>query len=390
MKHLSCAVFLQVFLLLFPSSSEGAPKFQKAFTNIELDSPLFLTAVPGTKGATKLVAVVEQGGRILLIDTQSKPAKSHVFIDISTKVKHSGEQGLLGLAFAPEFPERNQVFLYYSPEKNPTLGTTATLLSSFEVKTDGDFFTALPQSEKVLMSFAQPARNHNGGMIAFKGENLYVGLGDGGGWNDNQGTHGQKISSWLASILRITPDYNGGYTIPSDNPFVGVQGAKEEIFAFGIRNPWRFSFDRKTELLWLGDVGQNKVEEISTVRSGENLGWSIYEGNIKCPGCPEGQTLTGGKHTKPVFTYTHDLGQSVTGGYVYRGKEHKSLIGHYLFADFVSGRVWKLTPSVDEKPAGPFSSEQITTISNIASFGEDAQGEIYAISLTEGVFRLVK
>ena len=252
----------------------------------------------------------------------------------------------------------------------------ATVISEFGVSADPDIADV---TEKILFTHAQPARNHNGGMLAFNpfdgcNDCLYIGLGDGGGADDTFG-NGQDINSPLGAILRIDVDSGTPFAIPADNPFVGVEGA-DEIYAFGLRNPWRFSFDRATGRLFVGDVGQDTYEEIDIVQKGDNMGWNRMEGFHCFPPPTEGCDQTG--LTLPISEYQHDQGVSVTGGYVYRGSLIPELQGQYLFADFGSGRIWTLSEDTESGIWGP-PVERLDTDFNISSFGEDASGELYVV-----------
>jgi glucose/arabinose dehydrogenase len=240
---------------------------------------------------------------------------------------------------------------------------------------------ANPLSETILLEYDQPFTNNNGGMLAFGPDGrLYVGSGDGGSFDDPSG-NAQNLDSLLGKILRLatTP----GAIVPPDNPFVGQAGApREMVWAYGLRNPWRFSFDRATGQMWIGDVGQDALEEIDHGAAGANFGWNVYEGsrsNINPGGIPASA------FTAPVFEYGRSFGQSITGGYVYRGSAIPGLIGRYVYADFISGRIWALTAS----GGVAVGNEQIAVALNPSSFGETAAGELLVVSYAGGLFRLV-
>jgi glucose/arabinose dehydrogenase len=341
-----------------------------------LSSPLYLTAPVGD---SRLFIVEKSGGIRIVKDGILLPAP---FLDLSAKVSIGGEQGLLGLAFDPDYGTNGRFVVHYT---DPA-GNTA--LSRFQVSADPDL--ADPASEVPILTAAQPAGNHNGGQIAFGPDGfLYLGLGDGGGSGDPEG-RGQLLTDLLGSILRIDVRSADPYAVPADNPFVGHPNARGEIWSYGLRNPWRFSFDRANGDLYIADVGETQVEEIdiSTAAAGggrgANYGWSIMEGS-QCfhgPGCDQaGITL-------PAFEYSHQEGCSVTGGYVYRGSSIPDLQGHYFYADFCQGWVRSFRYS-----EGAVSDEaQWPTLSPggpILSFGEDTAGELYVLQSAGGVFKII-
>lgn len=368
-------------------------KLEPAFKNARFDNPIFLTPVPGT---TDLLAVVEVAGKIKLIKDDASSEETFTLLDLSNHITAKDEEGLLGLAFSPYFQKDGIFYVFYSPRRARQSDRPFTVLSQFKANKTPEGFEARISSEIKLLEIPQPDYNHKGGMLAFWGEDLYIGLGDGGGWNDRgenrsydkkSHNNGQNLKTLLGKILRIRPDGKGSYSIPTDNPFQNNPSFKPEIFAFGIRNPWRFSFDRITGKLWLGDVGQDAYEEISIVEKGDNLGWSIFEGTELCPGCDRNQKLVGGVHKKPLITYDHTVGKSVTGGYVYRGSTLSELYGKYIFSDFVAGKLWAL----DFENAGPNPKlTELAQSSNVASLGENHAGELYVISMREGILRLKK
>jgi uncharacterized repeat protein (TIGR03806 family) len=381
--------------LHFPFDQLGKTpmKLVPAFNNVNFDNPVFLTAVPGTQD---LLAVVELSGKIKLIKDSKNSDETHLLIDLSKQITALEEEGLLGLAFSPRFLQDGIFYVYYSPRRAKPNDRPFTVLSQFKASATSDAFEAHESSEIRLLEIPQPARNHKGGMLAFWGEDLYIGIGDGGGWNDlgvnrpydkNSHNNGQNLNTLLGKILRIRPNGKGSYSIPADNPFINNSKFKPEIFAFGIRNPWRFSFDRLSGQLWLGDVGQDAYEEISLVNKGDNLGWSIFEGDELCPGCDSKQKLIGGVHKKPIFSYGHSLSRSVTGGYVYRGKILSDLYGKYIFSDFVAGKIWTLEfENSNSKP----KLVELAQSSNVVSLGENQDGELYIVSMGQGILRLEK
>lgn len=318
-------------------------------------------------------------------DPQAKLAK--LFLDIREQVqdwKKDNEEGLLGLAFHPDYKNNGYFYAYYSSAKEPRV----SMVSRFSVSADNPD-VADPLSEQVVMRIPQPFSNHNGGSIAFGHDGcLYIALGDGGGRNDPLG-HGQNLNTWMGSVLRIDVDRqeNGkNYGIPEDNPFVTQEDAKPEIYAYGFRNVWRLSVDRATGEIWAADVGQDLWEEINIVQRGGNYGWSVREAsfpfNNKSPEAPE-------QLIEPIWEYDHQVGKSITGGCVYRGSQLPELAGWYIYADYISGKIWAL--QYDS------ASGQVTKNMGIAStgfpvlaFGEDEAGEVYYTMETvdgKGIYR---
>ena len=328
--------------------------------------------------------VTEQTGRVMSFPSSPEapePSEAAVFLDIQDRVNRGGnEEGLLGLAFDPEFGSNGHFYVYYSASQ-----PRRSIVSRFTAATSSAA-TAEPKTELVVMEILQPYQNHNGGQLVFGPDGmLYIALGDGGLGGDPQG-NGQDIGTLLGSILRIDVSAIGpdaGYRVPPDNPFAGTPNARGEIWAFGFRNPWRFSFDRQTGDLWAGDVGQNSYEEVDLVLRGGNYGWNILEGG-HCfsprTGCdPSGTEL-------PVIEYSLDEGCSVIGGYVYRGTRIPSLNGTYLYGDFCSGEIHGFRIE-----NGDVVEHRLMVDSGlrITSFGEDDQGEIYVLSQNDGIYRLI-
>jgi len=321
--------------------------------------------------------VVEQPGRIRVIeDGEVLPEP---FLDLSDLVGCCGERGLLGVAFHPDYTDNGDVFVDYTDTNGDTV------VARYQVSTT-DPNRADPASGEVILSVDQPAANHNGGLLLFgpKDGYLYIGFGDGGGGN---GQNGQDLSTLLGKILRIDVDrISAGlpftYSIPPDNPFVDQPGAHPEIWALGLRNPWRFSFDRLTGDLWIGDVGSAAYEEVNyqpaASPGGENYGWDLMEGD-ECRaegGCDE--------FVAPVSGFDHDEGCVVTGGYFYRGTEVPEQ-GIYLFADYCSGRVWELIRDANSTWT---RLDPVETGLRISSFGEDAAGELYVVDIQGAIYRL--
>jgi glucose/arabinose dehydrogenase len=342
--------------------------FERAFPKLSFQRPLFLAAAPGD--AARLY-VVEQRG-VVRSFSRDAPGGSEVFLDIAAKVSRKGEEeGLLGLAFHPHYAQNGLFYVYYSGT-----GTRRQIVARY--RADPAKGIADPSSEKILHEMADPFRNHNGGMLAFGPDGmLYIGTGDGGAAGDPHDS-GQRLDTLLGKILRVTPEG----TVPPDNPFAQRPGARGEIWAWGLRNPWRFSFDRQTGALWAGDVGQNEWEEIDVIVKGGNYGWRLFEGDASYE---NPQKRPANEFIAPVATYDHRQGCSVTGGYVYRGKRVPALAGQYLYADFCSGTVWALPAD----GAGRRTGRRIATVPQPSSFGEDDAGEVYVTSFDGGIYRLV-
>jgi glucose/arabinose dehydrogenase len=336
-------------------------------------------AIANAGDGSNRLFVAEQGGRVYTIDGGT--VGSAPFLDISAKVSGGGEQGLLGLAFHPDFPSDNRVFVDYTDTNGDTV------VASFAVPA-GTPDAVDPGTEVVILTVSQPYANHNGGAIAFGPDGyLYIALGDGGSGGDPQ-NNAQFLGTLLGKILRIDVDRSSGgkaYAIPASNPFVGTSGARGEIWLYGLRNPFRFSFDRATGDLWIGDVGQNKWEEVDVARAGVgglNFGWRIMEGDHcynPSSGCPTaGLTL-------PVVEYDHSLGCAVIGGNVYRGSAYPVLRGGYLFTDECSGRTW----AVSAAAKGAQALVQVGAApGGIAGYGESESGELYAANLSGTVYRV--
>ncbi len=337
-----------------------------------LDAPVFMTA-PLADGR---LFVVEQDGRIRLIENGELLATP--FLDITGPVRSGGERGLLSVAFHPDYASNG--FFYVNYTRDPD---GATVIERYSVT--GDPNVADPGSAQELLVVSQPAGNHNGGLNLFGPDGmLYIGLGDGGGGGDTFG-NGQDSTTLLGTILRIDVDSGDPFAVPSDNPFLNDPGA-DEVWAYGLRNPWRFSFDRQTGNLYVADVGQNSWEEVSTAPSsaaGLNYGWPIMEG-LHCfaadPCDTDGLTL-------PVLEYGHSDGCSITGGYVYRGSAIPEINGHYFYSDACTGflRSFRLTGSgiADEL------QWDVGDLGPVFSFGEDFDGELYIVSGNGTIFRLI-
>jgi glucose/arabinose dehydrogenase len=350
-----------------------------AFPILSFERPVGIYAPPDGSGR---LFVLEQEGVVRVFPSDPEVGEASTFLDIRDRVNDGGnEEGLLGLAFHPDFASNGLFYVDYTAS-NPR----RTVVSEFRLAgADPDRGDA--GSEGVILEVPQPYSNHNGGQIAFGPDGfLYIALGDGGSGGDPRG-NGQNRGSLLGSILRIDVDDSPpdrAYGIPGDNPFAGnSMGYREEIYAYGLRNPWRFAFDPATGDLWAGDVGQNRREEIDLIENGGNYGWNVMEGN-DCYEPSSGCDRTGLR--MPVTDYGHDLGNSVTGGLVYRGPGIPALEGQYLYADFGSGRIWALNAATPEEPQ---VREILKTDLNIASFGADSSGEVLLCSFDGKIYRLV-
>lgn len=334
----------------------------------------------GTAGdRSSRMYVVEQAGVVRVLNSGDK-GPGRIFLDIRDRVISGGEMGLLGLAFHPDYPRMPLIYVNYTHRREKL----TTRVSEFRVS--GGLMEADPSSERILLEFEQPYPNHNGGQVTFGPDGyLYIGTGDGGSANDPH-NNGQNLNTFLGKILRIDvrrKEKGREYGIPADNPFVGQARRKGEIYAYGLRNPWRFSFDRATKRLFVGDVGQNAREEIDVVEKGKNYGWRIMEGRICTPGInpkcdSQGLEL-------PILDYPREQGISVTGGYVYRGKREPELCGVYLYGDFGSTRIWGLR--YDGKRVTQ-NRELLRTQFPISSFGEDDEGEVYVVDYGGRVLRV--
>jgi glucose/arabinose dehydrogenase len=332
---------------------------------------------------TNRLFVVEQAGVIKVFENAMSTTSSSVFLNITDRVNDSGnEEGLLGLAFHPNYETNGYFYVDYTAS-NPR----RTVISRFSVSAANPD-SALKNSEFIIIEIPinlPNNNNHNGGKIAFGADGfLYIGPGDGGSGGDPMG-NGQNLQSLLGKVLRIdvdNPSAGKNYGIPNDNPFAGnTAGNKEEIYAYGLRNPWRFSFDPVTNQLWLGDVGQGRREEVDIIENGKNYGWNRMEGNL----CyPSGTPCDIPGLVKPIWDYPRSEGQSITGGYVYRGANVPELVGAYVYADYVSGRIWSLRYDGVNPPQ---NSLIIDTSRNIASFGVDQNNELYICAFDGKIYR---
>jgi glucose/arabinose dehydrogenase len=360
-----------------PTATPAAARGVRLRKVADFDAPVFVTSPPGDRARQ---FVVEQGGRVMVIRSGRK--LDTPFLDIRDQVTSGGEQGLLSIAFAPDYAGSGLFYVYYTDNAGDQR------IVEFR-RRDAD--RADPGSARLVLRMPDDESNHNGGLLLFGPDDLlYVGTGDGGGGGDQHGRRGnaQNLGSLLGKLLRIDPRAGGGrpYQVPGDNPFVGRGGARGEIYSYGLRNPWRFSFDRKTGDLTIGDVGQNAWEEISFVRRGKgrgaNFGWRPFEGRARYA---DGESAPG--HVRPVIVRSHRAGNcSITGGVVVRDRALVGLRGRYIFGDFCKGRVESARLSPGRARGVRRTSLKVGSLS---SFGEDAQGRVYVTSLDGPVYRIV-
>ncbi|WP_293172269.1 PQQ-dependent sugar dehydrogenase [Oceanithermus sp.] len=330
----------------------------------QLDKPLYLTQEPGGP-----LLVVTQRGQVFFVDAKGR---AQPWLDLRKKVSCCGERGLLGLAFHPNYAKNHRFFVNYTDRRG------RTVIEEYRNQ----------QPYRVLLTIKQPYANHNGGHLAFGPDGyLYIGTGDGGSAGDPQ-RNAQNPASLLGKMLRIDVDRGNPYAIPEDNPFVDNPKYRPEIWALGLRNPWRYSFDRATGDLFIADVGQNRWEEVDFVPApmntsgGWNFGWNVMEGN-HCFKPPKNCRRAG--LVPPILEYGHDQGCSITGGYVYRGQAIPELVGAYLFGDYCSGTIWTA-----RWENGAWTSQVLLrTKLKISSFGEDAAGELYVVDYGGTVYRIV-
>ena len=323
--------------------------------------------------------VAEQRGYVTRFVEDDGEIEQFGILDITESTRFGGEQGLLSIALHPDLQNEPFLFVYYSPRD-----ANVTRLSRFRIVQGA----ALTASELVIIEVPQPYANHNGGAARFGPDGmLYLGLGDGGAANDPQG-HGQNRETLLGAIIRIDVndiDSATPYRIPPDNPFLGIAGVRPEIWAYGLRNPWRMAFDPLSGLLWVGDVGQDQVEEITVVEAGQNHGWNVFEGNQCFRSDDDCAALTNA--VAPLAVYGHDEGCSVTGGMVYRGDALPHLSGVYLFGDYCSGTIWGLRPN-DNAETGWTRAVILETDQLIASFAIDNKGEIHVLAFNAPILKL--
>jgi uncharacterized repeat protein (TIGR03806 family) len=366
------------FLLSTGGDTLAEMDLKPVFENLSFQEPVFLTSA---RDESNRVFVIEKRGVIKVFPNQEDVQEMHTFLDIRTRVNDSpSEAGLLSMAFHPQYPDSNKFYVYY------TYGNLFSRISEFRVTANPD--SADLNTERILLTLEQPYSNHNGGQIAFGPDQyLYIGFGDGGSGGDPLG-NGQNRQTLLGAILRIDVDRSTAslsYAIPVDNPLVGnVNGWREEIWAWGLRNPWRFSFDRLSGLLWAADVGQNQWEEVDIISGGKNYGWNLMEG-FHC--YPSGANCDTSGLVMPIIEYDHSKGKSVTGGYVYRGLQLSRLYGVYLYGDYITRNIWGL-----RYDQGEVMENKIIALSpsEITSFGEDDDGEVYVVGHDGSIYRFAE
>ena len=353
------------------TAKEGSElKFEKVFPELSFDRAIGFVDL----GESEEFLVLEQWGRVYLCSLKDRSQKKLV-LDIKSRLSMKNEEGLLSLVLDPMFKSNSYVYLYYSAKKGGRHSVVSRMKYSAG-KVDLN-------SEVILLEVDQPYWNHNGGQLAFGADKmLYISLGDGGAGGDPH-KHGQDKSTLLASILRI--DVRGksqgkNYIIPRDNPFVGEKNVRSEIYAYGLRNPWRFSFDALKGDLYCADVGQNKQEEVNLIVSGGNYGWRVREGDLAFKAK---EKKPGERYLEPIFTYGRRQGISITGGYVFRGDKNSKYYGHYFCADYVTGQFYMIdTKTGKSKDLGRYPF-------NPASFAEDSQGQVYICDYKKGnIFKI--
>jgi glucose/arabinose dehydrogenase len=375
-KNILKAVFFTLTLLFLVANPLFAQyELEIAFPNLTFTNPIFLTHAGD---GTNRVFVVEQAGIIKVFPNSSSTSSAKIFLNISDRIISGGERGLLGLAFHPDYESNGYFYVNYTYATN---GNDSTRITRYQVTNNPD--SADKNSESQILSFDQPFSNHNGGWIGFRQTDgyLYIGTGDGGSSGDPN-NNAQNITVLLGKILRIDVDLGIPYAVPPTNPFYDSTNTliKKEIYAWGMRNPWRNSFDPVTDWFWSGDVGQGSWEEIDLIENGKNYGWRCYEGTqpYNTAGCnyPE--------YIDPIWEYPHSPECSVTGGYVYRGINNPELEGKYIYGDYCSRKVWVL--SYDG--INPATNEFLTTAAGaITSFGVDELMEIYITSSNGKIYK---
>lgn len=353
----------------------GTWRALEVFPQLRFEKPVEI--VTGPEGSGQLY-VVEQAGVITAFLNDQNFSNAGIFLDIRDRVTSGGELGLLGMALHPQFDANGQVYVHYTRRVG---GQIKSIVSLFPFPKNGG--NVDKTREEIIISYDQPFANHNAGSINFgKDGYLYITTGDGGSAGDPQ-NNSQNLQNLLGKILRIDVDRQVGnqkYVIPQDNPFTSSRSARHEIYAYGLRNPWKMTMDRETGLFWMGDVGQDSKEEINILESGANYGWRITEG-FDCYNPASNCDKTG--LTDPVFDYGTVDGRSITGGYVYRGEKYKSIIeGQYIYGDYVSGSVWAL----DYNGSGnSISNEKLfNLVGSISSFGETDKGELLLLNYQTG------
>ena len=372
-KFLSAVLMLLIFSTINFSQSFN---LENAFPNLTFSSPVFLT---NAGDSTDRVFVVQQNGIIKVFQNSSNISVADTFLNITDRVASGGEMGLLGLAFHPDYSNNGYFYVNYTTNNQ----YQRTVISRFQVTSNPD--SADKNSELEILTYRQPYSNHNGGWIGFRPSDgyLYIGVGDGGSGGDPN-NYAQNIDSLLGKILRIdidNPDSSRNYGIPQDNPFVDSSGAvRKEIYAWGMRNPWRNSFDPVTDWFWCADVGQGAWEEIDLIENGKNYGWRCYEGThtYNTSGCnyPE--------YVDPIWEYPHGAECSITGGYVYRGPSVPELEGKYIYGDYCSAKIWSLEYDGISLPTNTFL---LTAPSALLSFGVSENNELFLLCSNGRIYK---
>ena len=376
--RLTSAIVMMFFSSLLTCTSvelNAQFQLQEAFPSLTFSSPVGLY---NSGDGTDRIFIVQQGGIIKVFENNRNTTTSKTFLNITDRVTSGGETGLLGLAFHPDYENNRYFYVDYTADS-----PLRTVIARYEVSAANPD-SAIKNSELILLEINQPFSNHNGGQISFGPDGyLYIGMGDGGSAGDPF-NNGQNLSVLLGKILRIDVDNPQGglnYGIPVTNPFYNnTQGYREEIYSYGMRNPWRFSFDPVTGELWCGDVGQNQWEEIDVIENGGNYGWRCYEGNhpYNTSGC------TGTDYLFPIFEFVHTGGNcSITGGFIYRGNRRTELTGDYVYGDYCSKKIWQL------HPADSSNIFLLTAASNILSFGVDMNYEFYVCGANGKIYEFI-
>ena len=356
------------------SSAMAAPRIALQTYVSGLNDPVGMEAVRDGSGR---FFVIEQTGKIRIVKNGVLLASP--FLDLTSKIEFNDEEGLLGLTFHPSYAQNGRFFVDYTQRVN---GQLQSVIAEYHVSTN-DPNKADPTETRILV-VDQPFDNHNGGQLGFGADGyLYISFGDGGSGGDPFG-NGQNLNVLLGKILRIDIDSGSPYTIPPDNPFVGVPNTKGEIWAYGLRNPWRFSFDRPTGRLFAGDVGQDRYEEVDIIQKGLNYGWNIMEG-FHCYNAPTCD-MTG--LTLPILEYSHFEGNAIIGGFIYRGNQIAGLKGVYIFADYGTGKIWGSKPDLSGtwQRVGLLASGKV-----VSAFGQDLTGELYLLDYGTGtIFKIIQ
>lgn len=383
MRTLLTYIFLLITTLLL-----SQPNLEFVESVGGFNSPVDVT---GSGDGSGRLFIVERAGRIRIYNQNNGLTQATFFLNITDRVLSGGEQGLLGVAFHPNYATNGRFFVNYTSKARPGIPEGTTVIARFISTVGGP--TAPASTEQILLTIEQPEPNHNAGDLAFGPDGyLYIPTGDGGGSGDPD-DNGQDFGSLLGKMLRIDVDSPGGglnYGIPADNPYQAANdNIPDEIYAVGLRNPWRISFDRLTGDLWIGDVGQDAREEVNFqaagTAGGQNYGWDCREGNIAYSGSSSANCANGSTYTPPVFDYEHNVntgGFSVTGGFVYRGSAD-DLDGFYVCADYVTSRLFLYEPSTSTL----FTQDE-TMVTGISAFGEDDNGELYVVQLSGTLHRL--